>query len=178
MSTTCVCVFHVNLLQDSTNFVCVFRMTLLRDVHKACLCVPLHSNIGYPQNVFLFSKWLFCRIPTNCVCVFLLTTLQDIYKMCLCVPYDSPAWCPQSAFMCSTLLSCRISKNVFMCSIWLSCRMSTKCVYVFHMTLLQNVSKEYLCVMYYCHYVQASQNSPTVFVKGKFCFFCKVPYGY
>ena len=122
-------------------------MTLLQDFHEVCLCVPYDSPEGCPRSVFVFH----------------LTFLQDIHKVCSCIPPDSPAECLQ---------------NVFMCSI------------VFHVTILQDVHKVCLCVPYdsptifvffitlttYSHHFR-TQNSPTVFVKGKCCFFYKVPYG-
>ena len=131
MSTKCVFVSHVNLLQNSTICVRVFRMTVLQDVHELCLCVPLDSPAGCPHKVFIRSSWISWRIPTKRVFVLLLTTPQDVHKMCLCVPHDSPAGCLRS---------------VFTCSIWLSCKMSTKCVYVFHLTFLQDIHKVCLCV--------------------------------
>ena len=166
MPTKCVCVFHVNLLQDSTDCVCVFHMTLLQVVHEVCLCIPYDSPAGCPRSVFMYSVWLPRRLSTKCVYVFHMTLLQDVHEVGLCVPLDFPAWYPQSLFMCST---------------WLSCRMSMKCVCVFHMTLLQNVGKEYfvfcITLITYSHHFRM-QNSPNVFVKGNiFCFSCKVPYG-
>jgi hypothetical protein len=187
MSTKCVYVFRLTLLQDiykmcscvpvdysagypQSVFICstwlscrmftkcvyVFQLTLLKDNHNVCFCVSLDYPAGCLQNLFVCSIWLSWRMSTECVYVFHATLLHDVHEVCLCVPLDFPAGYPQCVFMCSTWLSCRMLQNVFMCSTWLSCRMSTKCVYVFHMTLLQNVDIEYLCVLYYCHNVQPS----------------------